>query len=411
MYNILIVEDSIVVRKILNKLIGDNPYFNCVLCQDLAEAQAQLALDAERFFAAVVDLNLPDAPNGEVVEHVLNADIPTLVLTGNFDDDLRASLLNKGVLDYITKETRFAYTQVAKLLERLRLNLDTKALVVDDSATCSAIVCSMLKKFKFQVHAASDGKEALDFLYQHPDVRLVISDYHMPNMDGCALVKHLRQDKLFQDLVFIGLSSEGDGLLSARFIKSGANDFLKKPFYHEEFYWRIFHNLEAREMLETIREAANVDPLTGLYNRRYLFAHGELLFQERVVGQPFSVTMLDLDKFKSVNDTYGHQIGDQLIQQFAALLQKQFPEDLIGRYGGEEFVIISLRDEQTFSNDMELLRDRMSKRLFTDQDLTVTCSAGVCLAVDDTLSKMIEVADRNLYKAKVSGRDRIEYGV
>lgn len=411
MYNILIVEDTIVVRKILNKLIGDNPHFKCVLCQDLAEAKMQLENAQTPFFAAVVDLNLPDAPNGEIVSCVMSYDVPTIVLTGNFSEKLRSVLLDKGVLDYITKETRLAYTQVAKLLERLRRNRHTKALVVDDSATCSAIVCSMLRKFQFQVYTASDGETALTFLQQNPDIRLMITDYHMPNMNGCELIKSVRQERQFQDLVIVGLSSEGDGVLSARFIKSGANDFLKKPFYHEEFYWRIFNSLEASEMLEQIRQTANVDPLTTVYNRRYLFDHGEEIFKARQLGEPFSVAMLDLDKFKAVNDTYGHQIGDQLIQQFALLLQQQFPDDLIGRYGGEEFLVISLRDEQAFSDDMELLREQLHRRVFTDQNLSVTCSAGVCMVADQCLSSMVETADQHLYKAKAEGRDRIEYGV
>ena len=134
MFKILVVEDSQIVRKILNKLVEDNPHFHSVLCSDYAEAKQKLD-SGEEFLAAIVDLNLPDAPRGEIVELMLSHDVPTAVLTGNFDETLRTSLIDKGVLDYITKESRYSYMQVIKLIDRLRKNLTTKVLVVDDFET------------------------------------------------------------------------------------------------------------------------------------------------------------------------------------------------------------------------------------------------------------------------------------
>ena len=251
MFKILVVEDSQIVRKILNKLVEDNPHFQSVLCADYAQAKAKIESD-EEYLAAIVDLNLPDAPRGEIVELMLSHNVPTAVLTGNFDETLRNVLIDKGVLDYITKESRYSYMQVIKLIDRLRKNLTTKVLVVDDSTTSNSYLSAFLRKFRFQVMSAFDGVEALKILRENPDIKLVISDYMMPNMDGFELVKAVRQDRAFQDLVFIGLSANGNSMLSAKFIKSGANDFLSKPFYHEEFFCRVLQNLEAQEMLETI---------------------------------------------------------------------------------------------------------------------------------------------------------------
>ena len=129
MYKVLVVEDSVTVRKIVNKLIEENPYFTCDLCEDLAEAKNALASGTE-YLAAIVDLNLPDAPHGESVELALSYNVPTIVLTGNFDEFTRSQLLDQGVLDYITKESRYSYLQVSKLVDRLRKNLTTKVLVV-----------------------------------------------------------------------------------------------------------------------------------------------------------------------------------------------------------------------------------------------------------------------------------------
>ncbi|OFC72498.1 diguanylate cyclase [Alteromonas confluentis] len=406
MFKILVVEDSQIVRKILNKLVEDNPHFQSVLCADYAQAKAKIESD-EEYLAAIVDLNLPDAPRGEIVELMLSHNVPTAVLTGNFDETLRNVLIDKGVLDYITKESRYSYMQVIKLIDRLRKNLTTKVLVVDDSTTSNSYLCAFLRKFRFQVMSAFDGVEALKILRENPDIKLVISDYMMPNMDGFELVKAVRQDRAFQDLVFIGLSANGNSMLSAKFIKSGANDFLSKPFYHEEFFCRVLQNLEAQEMLETIREAASLDSLTNTYNRRYLFEHGEALFRQAKGEVGLSVAMLDVDDFKSVNDTYGHKVGDQLLQEFASLMGDYFGDDLYGRYGGEEFSVMSTRQYHLFIEDINKFVAAVRNHEFTEHRLKLTCSIGICSEEQETLDQLVDIADARMYNAKRSGKDQV----
>lgn len=406
MFKILVVEDSQIVRKILNKLVEDNPHFTSVLCSDYAEAKQKLE-SGEEYLAAICDLNLPDAPRGEIVELMLSHKVPTAVLTGNFDETLRSTLIDKGVLDYITKESRYSYMQVIKLIDRLRKNLTTKVLVVDDSQTSNSYLCAFLRKFRFQVLSAFDGVEALDVLAKNPDIKLVISDYMMPNMDGFELVKTIRQERALQDLVFIGLSANGNSVLSAKFIKSGANDFLSKPFYHEEFFCRVLQNLDAQEMLMTIRESANMDPLTKVYNRRYLFERGEESFKRLGRQGGLTVAMLDVDNFKSVNDSYGHKAGDHLLQEFAGLLSHQFGNDLVARYGGEEFTVISERDYVDILDDLNQFMNRVREHEFTEHHLELTCSIGVCSDEVQSLEHLVDKADARLYRAKHSGKDQI----
>lgn len=406
MYKVLVVEDSATVRKIVNKLIEDNPHFTCELCEDLGEASTALANNSD-YLAAIVDLNLPDAPNGESVELALSYNLPTIVLTGNFDEFTRAQLLDQGVLDYITKESRYSYLQVSKLIDRLRKNLTTRVLVVEDSKTSRNHICSLLKKFKFQVHEASDGIEALGVLEQHRDIKMVISDHRMPNMDGYELVKAIRHEKRMQDLVFIGLSATGDSVLTSKFIKSGANDFLSKPFYHEEFYCRVMQNLESQEMLQTIRDSANLDPLTKVYNRRYLYEVAEELYANKASRNQVIVSMIDADNFKNVNDTLGHKTGDMLLQEFAALLQEYFPDDLIVRYGGEEFTVVSLRPPKAYLAALSQFMNAVRTTQFTNHKFNITCSIGVCAEEFDCLESQLDVADARLYQAKHSGKDRI----
>ena len=406
MYKVLVVEDSLTVRKIVNKLIEDNPHFTCDLCENLSEAQQALEKSHD-YLVAIVDLNLPDAPNGESVELALSHNVPTVVLTGNFAEFTRAQLLDQGVLDYITKESRYSYLQVLKLVDRLRKNLSTKVLVVEDSKTSRNHICSLLRKFHFQVHEASDGLEALQELERHRDIRMVIADHRMPNMDGYELIKAIRHDRRWQDLVFIGLSANGDSVLTSKFIKSGANDFLSKPFYHEEFYCRVMQNLESQEMIQTIRNSANLDPLTQVYNRRYLNEHGESLLNPKTGHGKAIVSMIDVDNFKSVNDNFGHKTGDTLLKEFATLLTHFFADDLIVRYGGEEFTVISVGASKSFFTSLSEFMDAVRSTQFTHHKLTITCSVGVCAEQQSNLDEQLDIADSRLYCAKRAGKNQI----
>ena len=346
-------------------------------------------------------------PNGESVELSLSYNVPTVVLTGNFDEFTRAQLLDQGVLDYITKESRYSYIQVSKLIDRLRKNVDTKVLVVEDSKTSRSYICSLLKKFRFQVLESGDGLEALKTLEQHKDIKMVISDHRMPNMDGYELVKAIRRERRLQDLIFIGLSATGDSVLTSKFIKSGANDFLSKPFYHEEFYCRIMQNLESQEMIQTIRDSANLDALTKVYNRRYLYEYGEEIFS---LGHPkahVTASMIDMDNFKNVNDTLGHKTGDVLLQEFAALLSEYFPDDLVVRYGGEEFSVVSIRPPKTYLAALSGFMDAVRTTQFTQHKFTMTCSIGVCAEKHTCLETQLEVADARLYHAKHAEKNQI----
>lgn len=408
---ILLVEDSPVVLKVLRYLVSQNDLFLPVLAKCYAEAEACLDEHSDGFFAAVVDLNLPDAENGEVVDLVLHRQIPCIVLTGNFDDDLRLKLLNKGVVDYITKDSRYSFNHVMKVLDRLEKNRCIKVLVAEDSSTSRLFIKILLQQYQFQVLEAENGQEALAILEQDSSIRMLITDYNMPLINGYDLVRMLRHNERFKDLVIIGLSAEGDSSLSAKFIKSGANDFLKKPFYHEEFHCRVNHNIEAQEMLQTIRDLANIDPLTKLYNRRYLFTEGESLYQRSIASDRLlAVVMLDIDFFKRVNDTHGHLIGDALLLEFSAYLVSIFPNEMISRFGGEEFcVLIATENSELIIQRFEVFLHDIKNMTFTENKINITCSGGINCEMQPTLSQAIEIADERLYAAKNTGRDKFVF--
>ncbi len=340
MKKVLVVEDSQMVMRVIKHVIKQSAYFIPLYAETLAEAAAIMACEPD-IFAAMVDLSLPDAPNGEIVDATLSAHIPTIVLTGSFDTERREALLAKGIVDYVTKEGRFSYMYACNLIFRLIKNEMIQVLVVDDSKTSRRIVTSLMRLHRYQVLEAQDGVEAIKILLDNPAIKMLITDYNMPRMDGFELVQNLRVKYVKSELAIIGISSEGDGYLTARFIKAGANDFIKKPFNHEEFFCRITHNVEQVEMIEQIRDAARRDYHTGVYNRYYFFEKG---LEEWLLAQssqtPVALAVIDLDNFKFVNENFGNEAGDAVMQHVAQRLNKILDRFLVARADGQEFFVL-----------------------------------------------------------------------
>lgn len=409
--SVLVVEDSSIVMKVLRHVLSRSDEIHPFYATSFAEARTLVDSGEHDFFAALVDLSLPDAPDGEVVDFTLGLNLPTVVLTGSFDEKRREVLLAKGVVDYVTKEGRFSYEYALGVLHRLIRNQNIKVLVVDDSSTARHFVTVLLKLHLYQVIEACDGAEAIKALLQHPETKLLITDYNMPRMDGFDLVKNIRVKYEKTDLVIIGLSSEGEGALSAKFIKNGANDFLRKPFNHEEFFCRITHHMEYVELIEQVRDAANRDELTGCYNRKYFFDKATEIRERAVAsGAPLSIAVLDLDHFKVVNETYGHEIGNFVMQRIAKRLTQAFDRFLLARAGGQEFFALLPglnnvravefvdRVRQVLGNDPQLL---------SSQSEIPTFSGGVTSLLGANLDDMLSSAGLCLHRAKDAGGDLV----
>lgn len=405
---VLVVEDSQLVSRVLKRLFqtSDIP-LEIIFCESLLQAQEKMDL-CEDIFAALVDLNLPDAPNGEIVDFILAQNIPTIVLTGSYDDDKRESLLQRGVVDYIIKESRFSYEYAVQLIHRLLKNQTIKILLVEDSSSYRLLIRKQLEKHLYQVIEASNGQEGLAKLQQDSEIKLILTDYEMPNMNGIELVQAIRREYETSELKIIGISAADSPALSAKFIKSGANDFLTKPFNYEELHCRVMHNIEQMELIAQIKDAANRDFLTGLHNRRYLFEQSEKLLTQS--QNKACLAMMDLDFFKKINDNYGHDAGDAVLTQMATLLERSFNRFLHARIGGEEFCVLlnGLNLEQAeilMQHFCTLVHD--TEFVFADQVLPVTVSIGLIEQADDNFSQMISRADEMLYKAKEDGRNTV----
>ena len=409
MKHILVVEDSPMVLKVLKQFISQHDDLKPQFAETLGKATELIARATTPFFACLADLGLPDAPNGEIVEFCLAKKIPTIVLTGSYNEENRKSLIARGVVDYVVKESRFAYEYAVKLLIRLTKNEETHVLVTDDSVTARAHLKKLLKTHLFQVSEAKDGKEAITVLEKNPDIKLLITDYNMPVMDGIELTKHVRRKMGNNQLIIIALSSESDRYLSAQFIKNGASDFLKKPFIHEEFYCRIMHNLEERELLEQVQEYIDRDHLTDLYNRRYFNKKAEeMIAENKKLGATMSLCMMAIDNFNNINDELGHDCGDHLLVEFSKSLTSNIGMFVSSRYGGGEFAILMPKfTAEKAARLTDDFRDFTSTQAipYRDEKIGITLSAGVCEIENDDFSAALASCYQSLRRATKQGHN------
>ena len=406
---LLVIEDSKPIATVI-KQIARSLKFEVVIATHLAEVENILSTDTD-FFAATIDYALPDALDGEAIACVLSHGIPSVVMTGKMDDETRQKILSQPVIDYIPKENSQAFLYLKRILNGQLTNSQNTILVVDDSSAARNHIVELLKRRNFNVITAKDGVEALEKLTEHKNIKMVITDLEMPKMDGIELTNEIRRIYTREQLAVIGISGASSGIHSARFIKNGADDFLRKPFCPEEFYCRITQNIDSLNNIAKIQHAANTDYLTDLANRRAFFRNAEPRIKEYISKKvPYCLAMIDIDFFKKVNDSYGHDAGDQVLKVVALYMRKHFGSGLTARLGGEEFaVLIHGLDTDNLYNKLDDFRREISVSTIpvADMAISITLSLGVVFDSHDEFAQQLSEADNALYFAKENGRNQV----
>jgi len=405
--NILIVDDSRTICTKLAHKIKDELGFNPVVAHSKQECADKLLEYKGKIDVALLDLGLPDAPNGEVVSFVTKFNIPSIVLTGQ--EDKEEQFRNMDIMDYVIKDSSFSFEYTTNLVKRIVSNKNKTVLVVDDSITMAKIIIGLLKKYQLNTLYAKDGVEALKILHKNKNINMIYTDYNMPNMDGLKLVKNIRKTYSKDELNITTITDNKDNNLIAKFLKYGSNDFLYKGFSKEEFYARLNSSLEILDLFEDIKNKANKDFLTGAYNRRYFFQEGLKKFKKYDNVKLF---MIDIDKFKNINDTYGHDIGDVAIQEVIKIVNQEIKDIdcIVSRFGGEEFcTMVFNENENDFLQLLENIRASFENNIISTVkgDITYTVSIGYSLNKLDSIDEMIIASDEGLYKAKNSGRNQV----
>ncbi len=302
-----------------------------------------------------------------------------------------------------------------------------KILIADDSPVSRRVLEAFLVKRDYEVISAGDGEEALLLLSREDAPRLAVLDWMMPRLDGISLCRKLREqseDKHYVYVILLTARTERSDVLKG--LDSGADDYITKPFDPAQLDARLRVGrriLDLQDKLiaarDELRFRASHDTLTGVSNRAVILEtlRREQSRQQREGGS-FGIIMVDLDHFKSVNDTYGHLCGDAVLQETAKIMQASLrPYDVVGRYGGEEFLIVVPRsDAPSAQRVAERIRKAIAAKpiLTPAGEIRVTASFGVAASSDASSIEsqhLLQMADDALYRAKQNGRNRSELAV
>jgi diguanylate cyclase (GGDEF)-like protein len=409
---LLIVDDDKFIVSILVEKLKQYEDIDILKAYSYKEGLHHVISNKKMIHAAIIDLNLPDTKDGEMANFTLSKKIPTVILTGKYDKSIESKLLKYNTLDFIVKNGNRGINNSISSVRRALNNYDTNVLVVDDSNVQRNILEVILTNMKLKVKTVKSGQEALEIVKNFDDeFSLVFTDYNMPKMDGMELVAQLRELYDKDKLGIIALSSNEKQEVISEFIKLGANDYISKPYSSTEVITRVNSILNLLDLFKENREMAFKDYLTNTYNRRYFFNNGEIILEKaKRLNHNIAIAMIDIDEFKSINDNFGHDIGDIALIQSAKILKDAMRHsDLIARFGGEEFCIllenVSLEDTKQLFEKIRILFEKNIIK-YNDLEINFTISIGICYGIPSKLHDMLKLADNSLYKSKRNGKNQ-----
>ncbi|MEW5746602.1 MAG: diguanylate cyclase [Nitrospirota bacterium] len=365
--------------------------------------------------AVVLDFELPEGVRSEpatviTIRNRLGNGIPAIFISERDDITARLQAVKAGSDAYFVKPVNI--TDLMDKLDSLttsRVSEPYKILIVDDEPELAAYHALILQEAGMATEIVNEPLQVFERLFEFgPD--LILMDMYMPECDGMELAKTIRQMGAYFSIPIVFLSGETniDKQLSA--MRMGGDEFLTKPIKPDH----LISSVAIRaERMRTIRSFMERDSLTGLLNHTRTKLQLDIaVTRARRLGAHMAFAMIDIDRFKTVNDTYGHPTGDRVITGLSRLLQQRLRKtDIIGRYGGEEFAVVLNETNAHYAKKMlDELRTIFSQIKFRHQDkeFSVTFSAGVAVYPEFEDAETIgDAADKALYEAKRSGRNRV----
>ncbi|MDX5445324.1 MAG: diguanylate cyclase [Zoogloeaceae bacterium] len=420
---VLAVTGSSFFRHLLERHLGFLPE-PLHFAESIADARGALAMGpdlicSERHLSDGTALDLARVVRREPT----TAQTPVVLLTSSDDPDLLPDSLAAGITEVFSKVNLDLLAHYVE--QRLRrqaavVRLTGRALLVEDSKPVANFMARVLDQLGLAVDTFSSGDPALAALDDHEYEIALIDVLLEGRMTGLGLVRAIRNSNgPNADLPILAVSGLEDSARRIELLREGANDFLSKPMLEEELAVRVRNIVQIKRLLDQtagqrdhLRRLALTDQLTGVYNRHYLaeIALRRIGEAERH-GIPLTMLVLDIDHFKQVNDTHGHETGDVVLAETAATLRASCRQgDVIARTGGEEFVLLLLnmtRDSAT--GFAERLRQRIAEA--RPAGVPITVSIGIAATSSDrtgaSFETLFKAADAALYQAKRGGRNRV----
>ncbi len=379
-------------------------------------SQARLAIADHPPDLVLLDLVFPDVEETglELLQKLSNATppIPAIVLTQRDSFPSRLEVARLGGCGFLAKPVtpNQVMQSVVRILQQNYLG-HFKIMIVDDDPEIIQTLITYLKASEIQLVTLEDPRNFWETLESAaPD--LLILDINMPYVNGIELCKVIRNDPHWGSLPVLFISSQDDKVTIQQVFGVGADDFISKPFSENSVVTRILNRLQR---LNVMRSLSEVDLLTGMANRRKFTVEWDRSLRLAARNaESLCLAILDLDNFKVVNDLYGHEMGDRVLQEIGRFLLRSFrQEDLVARWGGEEFIVgwHGINKKEANQRLEKVLVDLRALEFTTDnrQVFRVTFSAGIVQYPEDgdKFSLLYHRADHLLYQAKQMGRDRI----
>ncbi|MBX3552426.1 MAG: PleD family two-component system response regulator [Pseudolabrys sp.] len=448
---ILVVDDIPANVKLLEARLSAE-YFDVMTAMNGHDALA--ICERAECDMVLLDVMMPDMDGFEVCRRLKTNPkthhIPVVMVTALDQASDRVRGLEAGADDFLTKPVgEVALVSRVRSLARLKMLTDelrmravtsreigiqnpereaiaeqgrnARILIVDDRAS-SAERCATPLATEHTVEVETNPNEAL-FRIAEGNYELIIMSLGLQQHDGLRLCSQIRSLERTRQIPILAIADGDNNARLVRGLEIGINDYLMRPIDKNELLARARTQIRKKRYTDRLRdnvqtsiEAAVTDGLTGLYNRRYMETHlGTLVEQAAQRGKPLTTLVLDIDYFKSVNDTHGHDAGDDVLREFALRIRKSIRNiDLACRLGGEEFVIVMPDTDMTVAATVaERLRRRIAGEPFPIQQgtklLNVTLSIGIAALTnpDDTAATILKRADLALYRAKRDGRNRV----
>ena len=429
--NIMIVDGSEVSRTIIARILkSEIDNVNITSC-DSAKSALELLGNWERFDLITTALMLPDMDGLDLCTRIRSSErhhyTPVIVVSGDADSRLLREGFAAGVTDYFDKSSGYkAFVEFIKSFLQRNSGLVGKILYVEDSPTAAAITIRIMEKHGLKVVHVTHAEQALELLEgvangwgsDEDGFDIIVTDFFLKGkLTGGDLLHAIRTRFHYsqQEMPVLVITVTDNQQKQAEVFHAGANDFVQKPLFEEIFIARIRSLLLIKQQFIALKHQADemsrlatTDSLTGVRSKRYLLDNGNKVINN-AENQPISAMIMDIDHFKKINDLLGHLTGDHVLAGIGVQLNESFPDNMVVRFGGEEFSVIMENTTATQAAEQaEELRIQIEQ--LRPANVDVTFSIGVACTeehADVDITQLLSLADKALYAAKENGRNRV----